>query len=197
MEHLAEIVAEKIGELADQTKSPVLIAIDGRCGSGKTTLAEKLSGKMDMNLIHADHFFLQPHQRTSERLAVPGGNIDWERLSQVLEMVSQGEGFSYCPFDCHRQDFGETLTFLPKKLNIVEGSYSCHPQLWERYHLHIFLDVSEEEQIFRIRQRNGEEMLKMFQARWIPLEEKYFAEYKIQSRCEHSFSTETFALQLG
>lgn len=59
-----------------QNRSPFLIAIDGRCAAGKTTFAEKLSSIMECSVIHMDHFFLRPEQRTKERLAQAGGNVD-------------------------------------------------------------------------------------------------------------------------
>ena len=58
----------------------VLIAIDGKCASGKTTLAERLALKYKANLFHMDDFFLRPFQRSEERLKVPGENIDHERF---------------------------------------------------------------------------------------------------------------------
>ena len=54
----------------------VVIAIDGSCTAGKTTLAAHLATKYDCNLIHMDDFFLRPEQRTAERFAEPGGNVD-------------------------------------------------------------------------------------------------------------------------
>lgn len=41
----------------DNTDRPILVAIDGRCGSGKTTLGEYLKGQFDCNLFHMDDFF--------------------------------------------------------------------------------------------------------------------------------------------
>lgn len=41
----------------ENTDSPILVAIDGRCGSGKTTLGEYLKGQLDCNLFHMDDFF--------------------------------------------------------------------------------------------------------------------------------------------
>ena len=40
----------------DNTDRPILVAIDGRCGSGKTTLGEYLKGQLDCNLFHMDDF---------------------------------------------------------------------------------------------------------------------------------------------
>ena len=52
----------------DNTDRPILVAIDGRCGSGKTTLGEYLKGQFDCNLFHMDDFFLRMEQRTLDRM---------------------------------------------------------------------------------------------------------------------------------
>ena len=43
---------------------PLIVAIDGRCGSGKTTLGEYLEQVFDCNLFRMDDFFLRMEQRT-------------------------------------------------------------------------------------------------------------------------------------
>ncbi|MEG2389188.1 MAG: shikimate kinase, partial [Clostridia bacterium] len=45
-----------------------LIAIDGMCGSGKSTLGQRLAEALGGNLLHMDDFFLTAAQRTPERL---------------------------------------------------------------------------------------------------------------------------------
>lgn len=173
-----------------QTKGRVIVAIDGRCASGKTTMASELIESLgaegfSCNLIHMDDFFLRPEQRTDERLAEPGGNIDHERfLDEVLLPLSQGKRVTYRPWDCGAQDFGQPITVEPAQITIVEGSYSCHPALWDLYDDHIFLWVSESTQHARILERDGEEGLEVFKAKWIPLEERYFSHYNIAARCE-------------
>ena len=57
-----------------QNQEHVLIAIDGSCTSGKTTLAAALQEKYLCGVFHMDDFFLRPEQRTDERFAEPGGN---------------------------------------------------------------------------------------------------------------------------
>ena len=119
---------------------PIIIAIDGRCASGKTTLAKAISEQIDCNVIHMDDFFLRPEQRTANRLATPGENIDHERfLEEVLIPLSKGLPVTYHPFDCHKMGFGEEILLTPKKINIVEGSYSCHPSLRDYYAYTFFL----------------------------------------------------------
>lgn len=166
-------------------KSHIIVAIDGRCASGKTTLADKLYEKMECNLIHMDDFFLRPEQRTEKRLATPGENVDYERFfAEVLQPLIANQVFSYRPYDCKLQDLKEPIKISPKKVTIIEGSYSCHNSLWKYYDLRIFMDVDTDTQLSRIKIRNGEEAVNRFKNLWIPLEEKYFETFDIKERCE-------------
>jgi len=153
----------------------ITVAIDGNSGAGKSTLAALLADVYDCNVFHMDDFFLRPEQRTAERLAKTGEFVDHERFRQeVMAWLKGGKPFSYRKFDCGKMTLGESVKVSPKSLNIVEGSYSMHPELIENYDLKIFLHVDPEEQEQRIRKRNGEEMLKRFREEWIPRENRYF-----------------------
>ena len=174
----------KIKNLLNE-KDFILIAIDGRCGAGKTTLAKKLIKELSANVIHMDDFFLRPEQRTKERLSTPGENIDHERfLKEVLLPLSGNKSFSYRPFNCKTQALSDPVNITPSEITVIEGSYSCHPELWDFYDLHIFVDTDYKTQLERIKKRNGEEMAEIFKNKWIPLEEKYFNEFNIKERCE-------------
>lgn len=197
-------IIQKIAEAADALKSkalsdkreksgngalPVLIAIDGRCAAGKTTLARELAKRTDGSVFHMDHFFLRPEQRTEERLNTAGENIDHERfLSEVLLPLKSGEKIiRYQPFDCKMGALAELMEVKAGDVCFVEGSYSCHSELRELYDLRIFLTVSKEEQMKRIVKRNGEKGAEAFRERWIPLEERYFEECGVEDICEMRF----------
>lgn len=176
-----------------QAYAAPLIAVDGRCASGKTTLAAQMQKEWDCNVIHMDDFFLRSEQRTEERLRQPGGNVDWERFrEEVLTPFQRGTPFSYRPYDCHVRDFQESVRIIPDRLTVVEGSYSCHPELWGNYNLHIFLTISLDEQLRRIQVRNGADKVRDFQQKWIPLEERYFQTFQIAQRCELCFDEENW-----
>ena len=171
-------------------KQPMLIAIEGRCASGKTTLADRLEKKLKCNVIHMDHFFLRPQQRTKKRLSEPGGNVDYERfLEEIILPFKKGKPFSYREFNCKSMDFVSEIQVEPNRLTIVEGAYCCHPQLWDFYDLRVFLNVEQEEQLRRIKGRNGEKASITFRNRWIPLEEQYFTAYHIAERCDYVFES--------
>lgn len=166
------------------SRERIVVAIDGRCGSGKTTLAAQLQARYGCTVIPMDHFFLRPEQRTAQRLEAPGENIDHERfLEEVLLPLHRGVPFAYQPFDCSQMALGAPVAVEPDRLTIVEGSYSCHPDLWEHYDLRIFLTVDPREQLRRITARNGA-YAQVFQEKWIPLEERYFEACGPDRRCD-------------
>ncbi len=167
-----------------QSDGPVAVAIEGGSASGKSTLGELLTRVYDCNLFHMDDFFLQMHQRTPERFEKPGGNVDYERFrEEVIEPLKKGEPFSYRVFDCSEMALGESVSVTPKKLSIVEGAYSMHPQLEDAYDLSCLIEIDEQTQSERILHRNGEAMHRRFLSEWIPLEKKYFEATEIRSRC--------------
>lgn len=167
--------------------------IDGMCGSGKSTLASLLADLFDARLIHMDDFFLPPEKRTPERLGEPGGNVDYERFrDEVIEHIND-ESLTYGVFDCSEMAVTSALTLPKKKLTIIEGSYSCHPYFDEgntsANGFRIWIECDPEEQKRRILERNGEEMLRMFISRWIPMEEKYSEAFGIREKADYIIRT--------
>ena len=71
MEKILETAKHQINMLLEE-KNFVIVAIDGKCTSGKTTLASQLAEIYDCNVFHMDDFFLRPEQRTPERFAEVG-----------------------------------------------------------------------------------------------------------------------------
>ncbi|MCI6176418.1 hypothetical protein MR772_07775 [bacterium] len=165
--------------------APLLIALDGRCAAGKTTLANRLAEQYGWGVIHLDDFFLQPAQRTSQRLAEPGGNLDRERLiSEVLLPLTRHRPGVYRVFDCRTMGFAAVPRPLPAApVVLLEGSYACHPDLRPLCGLHVFLTVDPGEQLRRLTARNPAR-LQDFRTRWIPMEEQYFRYFHIPETCD-------------
>lgn len=190
MRGCAEKIAGMIEEMLEKKKY-VLAALDGRCAAGKTTLAEEVRKLLDCTVVHMDDFFLRPCQRTAERLAEPGGNVDRERfLEEVLLAAGRGERFAYHPYDCKSGQTAALVEEPHRAVFLAEGAYACHPLLQPYYDLRIFLDVDKEEQWKRILQREGSERAELFRTRWIPLEERYLETCKIDRVCELYFCSE-------
>ena len=162
-----------------------IIALDGRCASGKTTLAADLARIAGAGVVHMDDFFLPPALRAPERLAAPGGNVHYERfITDVLPGLRSGQAFSYPVFDCSVMQINGARSVPAASLVIVEGAYSCHPALGDYMTLRAFSDVDPEIQRRRILARNGESGLQNFETRWIPMEERYFEACRIREQAQ-------------
>lgn len=162
-----------------------IVAIDGPCASGKSTLAAMLGEVFEAGVLHMDDFFLRPEQRTPERLREPGGNVDRERFqAEVLTPLLAGEPFEYRPYDCGTQALAAPVPYAPTAMAIVEGAYSMHPDLRHAYALSAFLSIPADIQQARLLARNGERMLQRFNAEWIPMEQAYFTAFGVKAACD-------------
>ncbi|OCA98086.1 uridine kinase family protein [Clostridium beijerinckii] len=168
----------------------LVIAIDGRCGGGKSSLGAMLTEGFDCSLFHMDDFFLPPRMKTKERLAQPGGNVHYERFEEeILKPLKNDEPAVYRKYLCNKGELSQPIKVEPKNLTIVEGSYSLHPTLKDYYDYKIFITIDPKVQHERILKRNGEEKLQDFINKWIPLEEHYFTELDIENKCDIIFDT--------
>lgn len=164
----------------------VVVAIDGRCASGKSTAAQLIAQIFAAEIVHMDDFFLPPELRCEKRLAEVGGNLHRERfIDEVLPHLRDADGFAYRVFECSTFAYAdEPRRIGPSRLILCEGSYALHPAFGRYYDLALFSDVAPDEQLRRIKERDGDFMLTRFKNEWIPMEERYFDTFGIRSRCD-------------
>lgn len=187
----------RIDALPD-SKASVSVAVDGNSGAGKSTLSGLLTEVYDCNVFHTDDFFLPAERKTAERLAQPGGNVDYERLrGEVIAGLISGGAFEYRRYDCHSGRLSAPVRATPKRLNIIEGVYSLHPALAMAYDLKVFLKTGGAIQRQRISKRSGEALLKRFADEWIPLENRYFSALRIPEMCDIILDAELMLDEFG
>lgn len=167
-------------------KERLLVAIDGPCASGKTTLAAQLSAVLgDAPVVHMDDFFTPHGEKTPQRLAQPGGNADVERFGKefLAPWLRDGQA-SYRPYDCHEDRLLAPVTVPPGRIALVEGAYCLHPHTGRPYDVEVFLTVDPALQRARILRRNGPALWERFRTQWIPLEQAYFTAFGLpDERC--------------
>ena len=169
---------------------PVLIALDGRCGSGKTTLAAQLAEPFPGSAVfHTDDYYLPPAQRIPNWAETPCANMDLTRLrEEVLVPAQAGAAVRSRAYSCREGSYLPEQCVPPAPLYILEGSYSHHPLLTGYETLRVFLTCAKEEQTRRLQEREGERYAN-FAARWVPLEEGYFAQYHITETADFVVDT--------
>ena len=168
---------------------PLVIALDGFCASGKTTLADELRRRYGARVIHTDDFYLPAQMRSDERYAEPGGTIHYERLrAEVIDRLGEPSltfgVFSHLVMDIVEQ---VTLPFAP--VTVIEGAYASHPFFGDYMNVRCFMETSPDEQRRRILARNGPERLRLFEERWIPYELRYEAAYGIREKADYHILT--------
>lgn len=161
----------------------MLITIDGPCASGKTTLAEKLAGVFGAHVVHTDDYVIPHAQKTPERLAVPGGNCDADRLvDEVVAPWKRSDTVMFRKYDC-RNDRLLPVEKLPEgRMLILEGSYCNLPAIRQYADVRVFINTPWEKRIERLQKRESARSLQMFYDRWIPLEDRYFEAYGLPDR---------------
>lgn len=162
--------AEQIDRVAALARAvagqPVVIAIDGRSGSGKTTFAAALQSVLeDAVVIHLDHIY-------------PG----WDGLaatpdlvtSQILKPVRHGAIASYRRYDWARGEFGELVTVPASHFVIIEGAGSSVGPARAYVDLCVWLDADEPLRKQRALARDGDAYRPHWQ-RWADQEAEVFA----------------------
>ena len=169
-----------VGEIsrALRDKGRLLVTIDGPCASGKTTFAQRLSEVFVAPVVHTDDFVVPHAGKTPERLAIPGGNCDAERLvNEAAEPWARGETVRIRKYDCGSDRFLPEETLPDSTVLIIEGCYCNLPALSRYAGVKLFVDAPWEQREQRLMNRESPASMKMFYERWIPLENAYFRAY--------------------
>ena len=155
-----------------------LVTLDGPCATGKTTLAGRLAEVFGAAVVHTDDFVIPHAQKTPERLAIPGGNCDADRLAaEVTAPWKAGAPVRYRIYDFRSDRLKEAQTLPDTDVLILEGSYCNLPAIRRDADLRLFLDAPTDLRLGRLRQRESPASLVRFLALWIPLEDAYFSAY--------------------
>lgn len=165
-------------------KAHILVGVDGMSGAGKSELGKLLAQVYGCGVVHADDFFLQPWQRSEERLATAGGNIDYERLAPVAAKAADDRAFAYQAYDCQTQKMGVWREVPKSPITLLEGVYALHPAVKAACDVRVFLGVDADVQADRVLRRSGPGLAARFEKEWIPMENRYFGEFDIREGCD-------------
>ena len=179
------LISSLAAALAQKPTKPLVLALDGRCGSGKTTLADRLTRQFPASIVlHTDDFYLPPAQRIPDWEKTPCANMDLARLrEELLRPARAGEPVFYRAYSCREGAYRPGQCIPAQPLSIVEGSYSHHPLLAPYEDFRVFMTCSDAEQTRRLQAREGDRYPD-FAARWVPLEEGYFKKYGIEEKAD-------------
>ena len=166
---------------------PLVVALDGGSGSGKSTLAAVLAAELDAVIVPGDDFFAAKISDAewdrfdaAERARAA---IDWRRLRhEALEPLIAGRTASWHPFDFAagtRPDgsypmSAEITARQPASVIVLDGTYTCRPELADLIDVAVLVDVPVGERHRRLASRDDRTFSDAWHARWDAAEDYYF-----------------------
>ncbi len=163
-----------------QTRSPIIAAVDGRSGVGKSTLSAWIAERVGATLVDQDDFYaggdindwrrLSPQEK-ADRV------IDWRRVrEEVLQPLRVGMQARWHPFDWETMEglAPEPIIAQPSDIVILDGAYSSRPELADLIDPSILVVLTDVVRRERLRHREGEAAVSEWHAIWDEAEEYYF-----------------------
>jgi uridine kinase len=183
-----QVIFQEIERLRTKVGRPIVIALDGGSGAGKTTIAERLMRLAEIALLPLDHFYQTvipesewPHKTVEQRL---NGVFDWSRVrSEALEPLRAGRPARWLAFDFTRGLSKAGTYSLKKELTevapaptiLVEGAYSASPPLRDLIDLAVLVDARNKRRHLRTAARGDDtEFLAKWHCIWDEVETYYF-----------------------
>ena len=129
-----------------------IIAIDGPAGSGKTTLAARITSQWEEGVVctvHMDDLYEGWDLALSERLTRT-------LVYSIATPVSTGKNFSYRKYDWFKKGFAELIESPLPSLLILEGVGSGQKDVRKFLDQLIWIDIDHETGLQRVLRRDGD-----------------------------------------
>lgn len=176
------VVAAAIRRRAAGRAAPLLVGLDGGSGAGKSTLAAALVAELGATSIDGDDFFANDRPDAAWDVLSPAERaaacIDWRRLrAEALAPLLAGRAATWQPCDFARPGAGlaaRTVTRRPAAVIVLDGIYSCRPELADLIDLSVLVEAPAALRRRRHDVREGGAEA-AWHARWDPAEAYYFA----------------------
>ena len=175
------------------SRRPLLVAIVGGSGAGKSWLAEKLlaalqpdAARLSLDDFYRDRSRLSPARRARLNFDHPRA-IDWKAFEKCLRACAAGKSCRLPRYDfaTHTRRVGQTV-LRPKPVMVVDGLWLWHrPGLRSLFALRIYIECSQPTRLSRrlgrdqrARGRDRQSVLRQFRETVEPMHARYVAPQK-------------------
>ncbi len=190
---LAGQLVEQLQDALAQRTTPFFVALDGRSGCGKSTIARLVADKLNtagcgdamVTVIEGDQFYGGGSLKSWDELSIEDRVdrvIDWRRERTLLQSLKDGGSATWYPFDWDSKEWDSdkvSLKPVPERcvatsIVILEGVYSSRPELADLFDIRVLVDVPSDVSAKRLLGREGENYLEEWERRWSEAEDHYF-----------------------
>ena len=170
------ILAE-ISEISSLNARPILIAIDGPAGSGKTSLANQLASNLkSATTIHMDDLYNGWEDALTATLT--------RHLEEwVLDPLAQHQSVKYQKFDWINSEYGPTVEVRDVELLILEGVGAAQSRIRQQADLTIWIEVGAQIGLARVLNRDGAQILP-YMLKWQERESAHFIKDQTKENCQ-------------
>lgn len=189
----AAVLVDRLRQQFAARRRPLFVGIDGRSGTGKSTLAARVvldlveagDATDGVTVIEGDDFYSGGSADTWDRRAASEKAalvIDWRRQREVLERLRRHGIAEWHGFDWDADDWdSETVPLAATptvartaRVVVLEGAYSCRPELHDLLDLLVLLEVPRDVRRQRLVNREGDAYQADWESRWSAAEDYYF-----------------------
>lgn len=181
MTDVVKLVTAKIRARVAQKRTPLLVAIDGGTGSGKSTLSLLIAGEMPTVIVQGDDFYQTQIDFTQKSAAEKAALcIDWHRARlEALEPLLSGKTAIWHPFN-FLTGIGLADYVVERKsapVILLDGVYSSNPLLSDILSLTILMHAPVQLRYARHNEREGHADIAWHEL-WDEAEEYYFTKIR-------------------
>lgn len=172
-----EPILAAISEISAHKTEPILIAIDGPAGSGKTSLANQLSNQLNsVTTIHMDDLYNGWEDALTATLT--------QRLEAwILHPLSQRQGVHYQKFNWSTDEYGPAVEVRDIGLLILEGVGAAQEIVRQKSDLTIWIEVGSQIGLARVLNRDGDQLLP-YMLKWQEREGVHFLKDQTKENCQ-------------
>lgn len=190
---LAQPLIDRLRAEIAQRDTPLFVALDGRSGSGKSTIAAVVAdalgtdvrGHAVVTVIEGDQFYGGGSGETWDGKSVEekvAQVIDWPRQRQLLTALRDIGVATWLAFDWESDDWdADVVPLAPEPMQcsatpvvLLEGAYSARAELSDLLDLRVLLEVPREVRRAQLLAREGEAYRADWEGRWQSAEKHYF-----------------------
>ena len=181
MTRASDTIIAEIQLLLSVRDTPLVVALDGRSGSGKSNLAASIAVALGGSVVDADDFFTNGPDAEWEARSTEckvADALDWRRLrAEALGPLLAGQIASWHPFNFLTRVGLDTRieTCAPAALIILDGAYCSRPELADLIDFSVLVEAQDEVRQQRLIAREGEDLMHTWHAIWDAAEDHYFA----------------------
>ncbi|CAB4593887.1 unannotated protein [freshwater metagenome] len=170
------ILAE-ISKISSLNAGPILIAIDGPAGSGKTSLASQLSNNLkSVTTIHMDDLYNGWEDALTATLT--------QHLNEwVINPMTQFQSVHYQKFNWSTNEYGPAVEVRDIQLLILEGVGAAQEIIRQSAVLTIWIEVGPQIGLARVLNRDGDQLLP-YMLKWQERERAHFLKDQTKENCQ-------------